>query len=122
PGVLEIPGDVRQISGGGYSSLAVVLREGADVWTWGSYGAGLGRPSTPRLYAPEPNSVTNAVKLVSIQGATYALLADGSVVGWGAHPMRAFTGNGPSPVFDVGAPSGRLGGITDLVAGENTVV
>lgn len=93
------------------------LGEAGEVWSWGQfYGSGRGDNPTPGPLT----AVQGAVKIASWFRHSYALLNDGTVLGWG-NPndgVGGFPYGAASPkVYDVGAAAGVLGGVVDITDG-----
>ncbi len=89
--VLGLP-NVVQLSAGEYHSLALLSNGKVMAWGGNEYGQlGLGSPAGPHLCAGEPCSTTpvevpgiaNAVAVSADRYASFALLANGTVIGWG---------------------------------------
>ncbi len=89
---------VRSIAAG--SGLSLALLAGGGVDSWGENGSGeLGDGSTARALAPVPVSgIDDAVSIAAGGGSDngFAVLADGSVMGWGANGEAALGDGSPS--------------------------
>jgi alpha-tubulin suppressor-like RCC1 family protein len=113
-----VPGltNVKSIAAGADHALAV--REDGSVWGWGSNGSGqlgLGK-SKP---GPHPSPVripglSRATSVAAYNDASYALLEDGTVVGWGDRLWRA---NGRAASRETPAPVPGLHDVVAIAAG-----
>jgi hypothetical protein len=96
--------DVISVAAGGEHALAV--RRDGTVWGWGSNGSGqlaLGRARRGAVPRPEQiPGIRGAVAVAARSSASYALLADGTVLGWGdslwRSGTRAISSEAPIPV------------------------
>jgi alpha-tubulin suppressor-like RCC1 family protein len=104
--------DVTSIAAGGEHALAVT-RDGS-VWGWGSNGSGqlgLGRANHGVSARPvKIPGIERAVAVAARSSTSYALLADGTVLGWGDRLWRA---NGRAVSSET--PT-RVPGVADAVA------
>ena len=89
-----VPGlsNVVQLSAGEYHSLALLSNGKVMAWGGNEYGQlGLGSAAGPEICKGEPCSttpvevpgITNAVAVSADRYASFALLANGTVIGWG---------------------------------------
>ena len=83
--------DVVGVAAGGEHALAV--RRDGSVWGWGSNGSGqlaLGRNRHVAVPRPEAiPGIKGAVAVAARSSSSYALLADGTVIGWGDRLWRS---------------------------------
>ena len=83
--------DVIGVAAGGEHALAV--RRDGSVWGWGSNGSGQLAPGRNRHVAvPRPEAIPGikgAVAVAARSSSSYALLADGTVLGWGNRLWRS---------------------------------
>jgi alpha-tubulin suppressor-like RCC1 family protein len=106
--------NVVAVSAGGNCSVA--LKSDGTVWAWGSNNRGqLGDgTTTDRLPPTQVSGISNAVAITSSNatGTNYALLADGSVVAWGANDSGQI---GDGTTIDRSYPT-AVSGLSGVVA------
>ena len=90
PAAVEGPSDVISVAAGGEHALAV--RRDGTVWGWGSNGSGqLALGKTNRGANPRPTlipGIQHAAAVAARASTSYALLADGTILGWGDRLWR----------------------------------
>lgn len=116
-----VPGisGVSQLAAGALGFYALKLDK--TVWAWGDntfgqVGAGISGGSQDTIAQPtQVSGITRATQIAAGAQQAYALLDDGSVMGWG----RGDVGFGDAPVSDQAVPVSvpNLSGVTQVAAG-----
>lgn len=83
---LKVPGITNAIAiTAGATCFALLKDGGIKAWGWGEVGAmGAKRPDVNSSPLPVPG-ITNATSVKAANGSGFALLPDGTVMGWGAN-------------------------------------
>ena len=111
--------NIVAISAGEFHSLA--LADNGEVWAWGlsSDGqAGTGSATTPRYLVPQKVSgITSAIAIAAGGKHNLALLANGSVVAWGANASGQLGNGGTASAATPVNVTGLGSGVSAIAAG-----